>query len=112
MKLETDGASIAGGGTINLVDQALDLRMTASLSKAMSDKAGGSGIGGIMVTALSGSNGVLVVPVRVGGMLGAPRVTPDAEAFARMKLQSFKDPANIGGAVMGVFDQFRKKKDK
>ena len=111
LRLETDGATIAGGGTINLVDQALDLRMTASLSKAMSDQAGGTGIGGMMVTAFSGTNGVLVVPVRVGGHMGAPRVTPDAEAFARMKLNSFKDPANLGGTVMGILDQFRKKRD-
>ena len=111
MRLETEGASIAGGGTINLVDQALNLKLTASLSKEMSDRVGGNGIGGLMVTALSASNGVLVVPVHVGGSLGAPRVTPDADAFAKMKLQSFKDPANIGGAVLGVFDRLTRKKD-
>ena len=111
MKLETDGASISGGGTINLVDQALDLRLTTTLNKDMSERAGGNRIGGLMITALSGNNGGLVVPVHVGGLLGSPRVTPDAEGFARMKLQQFKDPARIGDAVLGILDRFTKKKD-
>ena len=111
MKLETDGATIVGAGTINLVDQTVDLHMTAGLSKDLSDKAGGNGIGGMMVTALSGASGALVVPVHVTGPLGSPRVTPDAEAFARMKLQSFKNPAEIGNTVLGIFDRLTKKKD-
>ena len=111
LKLDTDGASVSGAGTINLMDQALDLRMTASLSKDMSDRAGGNRIGGLMITALSGTNGALMVPVHVGGTLSAPRVTPDAERFAQMKLQMFKNPVDLGNAVLGVFDRFTKKKD-
>ena len=112
LKLETDGASVAGGGVINLADQALDLRLIASLSKDMSTKAGGTGIGGLMVTALSGANGAVVVPVRVTGSFAQPHVSPDAQKFAQMKLESLKNPAgDLGGAVLGIFDRMTRKKD-
>ena len=111
MRLETEGASLAGGGTINLIDQTLNLRLAASLNKDMSERAGGNRIGGLMITALSNAAGGLTVPIHVGGSLGNPRVTPDAEGFAKMKLQSFKDPAAIGSTVLGIFDRLTKKKD-
>jgi hypothetical protein len=68
------------------------------------------GIGGLMVTALTSQNGAIVVPVHVTGSIGQPKVAPDAEMFARMKLEQLKNPGQIGTAVMGIFDKLTKKK--
>jgi len=110
LKLEIDGAAVNGNGNINIVNQGLDLRLVASLSKEMTARAGGTGIGGIMVTALSDSTGSLVVPVRVTGTVNQPHVSPDAEKFAQMKLQMLKNPAE---AVFGILGRIGgKKKDQ
>ena len=103
VRFETEGAIVTGDGTINLVDQGLDLRLIASLSKELLDRAGGNRIGGLMVTALSGPDGAVVVPVRVRGISSLkPRVTADAERFAEMKLKTLEHPID---AVKGIFDR-------
>lgn len=106
LALQMTGAAVAGDGTIDLVNQTLDLRFTVSLDKELSDKVGGRSIGGFMVTALASANGQLVVPARVTGTFAQPHVTPDAERFAKMKLKGIA-PA-VTDSVFRIFDRFTK----
>jgi hypothetical protein len=81
-----DNSTIAGTGSINLVDQALNLRLTAVLSREFSDRLGGRGVARIVRTVLANDNEDLVVPMRVTGTTRQPRFAPDVERIAEMKL--------------------------
>lgn len=80
--------TLAAIGKINLVDQSLDMHVTAVLSKAFSQSVGGTQIGGFMNTALANKRGELVMPVLVTGTLQNPHFAPDVEKIAQLKLQS------------------------
>jgi uncharacterized protein involved in outer membrane biogenesis len=77
--------TLAVVGRSDLADESLDLRATAILSKAFSDKAGGTGIRGYLKTALSNSKGEIVIPVTITGDFDKPAIAPDAQAFLRMQ---------------------------
>jgi AsmA protein len=101
-------------GTANLVDEALNLRATAVLSKEFSQKLGGTaGIGGYMQTALANNNAEIVIPVLVTGTLQNPKFQPDLQQMAQMKLKglvpNFNDP---GAAVSGVLGNLLGQKGK
>ncbi len=100
------GANLAAKGTANLVTNALNMHVTAVLSKDFSQKVGGTGIGGFMQTALANSKGELVMPVLVTGTLDQPRFAPDMEEVARMKLQnllpSFGNPGSLSSGILGA----------
>ena len=83
LRLQIDGGTLARAGTINLVTQALDLRVTGVLDRAMSQKVGGTQIGGFRTTALANSKGELVIPALVTGTFAQPRFMPDAGRFGR-----------------------------
>ena len=99
--------SLSANGSINLVDQGIDMRATAVLASAASNTVGGTKIGGYLNTALANNKGELVIPVRVTGSLANPRFTPDAEALAQMKLKSLlptaNDPGKLSSAIIGAF---------
>src|SRR3954453_14611675 len=57
LKALIDGGTLAANGAINLVDETLNMKATAVLSKSQSDTVGGSGIGGYMQTALANNRG-------------------------------------------------------
>jgi len=82
-----DGGSLGAAGTVNLVNNALDLHLTAVLSKWFSNKVGGTSVGGFMNTALANQQGELVIPVLVTGTFQHPVVAPDVQKVAQMKLQ-------------------------
>lgn len=107
LRLDADGAKVSGTGMINLVDQGLNLRLVATLSRDLLDRAGGNTVGGLMVTALSTADGSVVVPIRVTGSFAQPHVTPDAERFAEMKIKMLEHPVD---AVKGIFDRLTKRK--
>lgn len=98
--------SVAGEGTVNLVNQSLDMRLTAVLSKAFSSQVGGAGIGGMLTTALANSNGELVIPVIVSGTFERPRVVPDAQKLAEMRLRNLLptagNPAGMTSGILGA----------
>lgn len=100
-----EGGTLAAQGAVNLVNQSLDMHVTAVLSKAMSDKVGGTGVGGYMNTALANQHGELVIPVIVTGTLQNPQFAPDVQKVAEMKLRNLlpseSNPAQATTRVLG-----------
>jgi hypothetical protein len=99
LQADLGGANLAGTGAIDLAAQTLNMRVTAVISKAMSQALGGTNIGGYMNTALANKNGELVMPVIVTGLLSSPHVAPDVEQIARMKLQNLLPTSGNPGAL-------------
>jgi AsmA-like C-terminal region len=79
LQAKLDIGSVAGVGTANLVDQTLNLHLTAVLSQAFSQQVGGTGIGGFMKTALANNQGELAIPVLVTGTFQNPKFMPDVQ---------------------------------
>ena len=107
LKAALDVGSMAGTGTINLVNEALALHLTAVLDKAFSQSVGGTGVGGYLNTALGNKNGELVLPVIISGTMSHPIVAPDLEKIAQMKLNSIVPSAagilgGKGGGAAGI----------
>jgi len=92
-------------GTADLATQALNLRMTAVLSKAFTDKLGGAaGIGGFMNTALANNQGELVIPATVTGTGQNPKFAPDLKQIGQMKLKGLlPNSNNPSSAVSGIW---------
>jgi uncharacterized protein involved in outer membrane biogenesis len=105
LKALTDAGTIAATGTASLVNQGLDMRATAVLSKASSQQVGGTAIGGLMSTAMANQNGEIVIPVLVTGTIPSPKVSPDLNAMAKMRmnnlLPSFSNPGQLTQGVLG-----------
>jgi hypothetical protein len=98
-----DIGNIGVAGTTNLVNEGLDLRVTAVLSKDFSQRAGGTGIGGYMSTALANNQGELVIPAIVTGTFESPKFTPDLQKVAQMKLKGLvPNLNNPSGGVAGI----------
>ncbi len=105
LQLAMDGSSLGAEGTINLVDQTLNLAITAVLDKTMSQKAGGTGIGGMLTTALSNGNGEIVIPAKVTGTFAKPRFAPDGARMLQMKTKNLiPSLSNPKGAAKGLLD--------
>ena len=105
-----DIGNVGIAGTANLVDQALNLRVTAVLSKELSQKAGGTNIGGYAKTALDNSQGELVIPAVVTGTFEHPMFKPDVQQLAQMKLKGlmpdFNNPTAAASSLLGnLLDQ-------
>jgi uncharacterized protein involved in outer membrane biogenesis len=104
LKALTDAGTVAATGSASLVDQALDMKATAVLSKTSSQQVGGSGIGGMMTTAMANKNGEIVIPVLVTGTIPSPKVAPDVGEMAKMRmsnmLPSFGNPGQLTQGVM------------
>ena len=94
---------MAAQGIANLADQTLNMKVVAVLSKAFTSKVGGSGVGGFMQTALANKNGELVMPVLVTGSFQKPRIAPDLQTIARMKMENLLPTgANPGQMTSGI----------
>ena len=107
MKAALDVGNMAGTGTINLVNQDLNLHVTAVLNKGFSQSVGGTGVGGYLNTALANKNGELVLPVLITGNMNHPIVAPDLQQIAQMKLKNLLPTAGgllngQGGSVGGI----------
>ncbi len=99
LKAVIDGGTLAAAGNVNLASEAVDMHVTAVLSQAMSKMVGGTGIGGMMNTALANNRGELVIPVLVTGTLSHPTIAPDLQKVAQMKLQNLLPTANNPGQL-------------
>jgi AsmA protein len=101
--LEIGNVGIAG--TANLIDQSLNLRVNAVLSKELTQQAGGTNIGGYLKTVLANSQGQLVIPAIVTGTFQHPRFTPDLQQVAQMKLKglmpNFSNPTSAISGLLG-----------
>ncbi len=119
IRLEFGGGSLGAAGTLNLLDEKMNMKLMTTLDKDISKNAGGTQIGGFLSTALANEKGELLFPLLATGLLSKPHLAPDAERIAKMKLQSatgvmksVKDIQNAAESVRGIFDQFRKKKEQ
>jgi uncharacterized protein involved in outer membrane biogenesis len=97
---------VAAIGKFHLETQALDLRIVTTLSKEISEQAGGTRIGGYLTAAIPNANGELVIPALLGGSFAKPQISIDAGEIARLKLKStlpaLKDnPGAIVEAIQG-----------
>jgi AsmA-like C-terminal region/Domain of Unknown Function (DUF748) len=105
LKALTDAGTIAATGSASLVNQGLDMKATAVLSKTSSQQVGGAAIGGLMNTAMANQNGEIVIPVLIGGTIPSPKVAPDVSAMAKMRmsnlLPSFSNPGQLTQGVLG-----------
>jgi len=121
LKALTDAGTMAATGSASLVDQGLDMKATAVLSKTSSQQVGGSGIGGMMTTAMANKNGEIVIPVIVTGTIPSPKVSADMGAMAKMRmsglLPSFGNPgeltqgalAKVGSGASGLLGSLKGK---
>src|SRR5215471_4838745 len=105
LQAQLDVGSIGLAGTANLLDQALNMRATAVLAQAFSQKVGGNSIAGFMNTALANNQGQLVIPCLVTGTLSNPKFTPDAQQLAQMKLKGLMPDANNPSSAVSVLNK-------
>lgn len=92
-------------GTANLVNEELNLRVSAVMSKELSQKAGGTNITGYARTALANSDGDLVIPATITGTFQHPQFAPDVQQIAQMKLKglvpNFDNPSSAVSGLLG-----------
>ena len=97
--------SLSGVGSLNLVNQAIDMRVSAVLANGVSKTVGGTGIGGFLNTALANNKGELVLPVLVTGTMAHPNFAPDVQGIAKMKmshlLPTTGDPTKLTQGAIG-----------
>jgi hypothetical protein len=96
--MDLGGATLSGAGTIGLVDQSLQLRVTTVLGKEFAQQNVPGQIGGLLTTALANQKGELVVPAIVTGTFAQPKFAPDAEQIAQLKLRGLLPTADNPGA--------------
>ncbi len=103
LKAVIDGGTLAAVGDVNLASEQLNMKITAVLSNGMSQKVGGTGVGGYLNTALANRQGELVIPVLVTGTFSSPRFAPDVQQLAQMKLNNLlPTTGNPAGALSGI----------
>jgi uncharacterized protein involved in outer membrane biogenesis len=100
---ELNEGSLSGVGTLNLVDQGINMHVNAVLSSGTSQQVGGAKVGGFLNTALANNKGELVLPVIVTGNMSRPIFAPDTQALAQMKLKNLlPTTGNPGSALSGI----------
>ena len=103
-----EGPSAAGVGTIDLIRQVLNLRVTAVLPPSIAKTGGGAGsIGGLMQTVMSNPQGQLVVPLIVSGTFQNPKFEPDLQQMAQLKsvknlMPSLDNPGSLSKLIPGA----------
>ncbi|MBZ5631097.1 MAG: AsmA-like C-terminal region-containing protein, partial [Acidobacteriia bacterium] len=106
LKVLIPGGSIGAEGAMNLATEELNMHLTAVLTKAMSQQVGGTQVGGFMQTALANQQGELVIPILLTGTFSKPRVAPDLQKIAQMKLQNLLptagNPGALGSTILGA----------
>jgi AsmA protein len=106
LQAQLDLGTLGAAGTANLATEALNMRVTAVLSQASSQRVGGQNIGGFMKTALANSQGELVIPALVTGTFSKPRFEPDLQQLAQMRLKgllpNINNPASVAGTLQNL----------
>ena len=94
--VDLGGGTLAGAGTIGLVDETLNLKVTAVLTKEYMQRNGLGQVGGLLSTALSDQKGNLVVPAIVSGTFAQPKFAPDPEQMMKLKLSGLFGDGGAG----------------
>ena len=106
LQADIEGGNLAAQGLVGLADESLNMHLTAVLSKQFSQTVGGTGIGGMMNTALANNKGELVIPVIVTGTFTHPTFAPDLQKIAQMKVQhllpSTSNPGALTSGLLGT----------
>jgi uncharacterized protein involved in outer membrane biogenesis len=102
LAVDLGGGMLAGAGTMGLVDQALKLKVLATLTKEYIQKNGLGQAGGLLSTVLANQKGDLVVPTIVSGTFSQPKFAPDIDQMAKLKLSGLFGAG--GGNVKGLID--------
>jgi len=111
LRLEMADVSLGAIGSVNLVDQTVNMRLVAVLSKERSADVGGNRVGGYMTTALADREGRLVIPIVLTGSLSQPRFAPDLKRVAEMKArQTLTD--SIGGSLGAWLKRLSRDEDR
>lgn len=109
LRLDLDAGSATLAGALDLAAQTVNMKMLTTLSKRYADEAGGTRIGGYLTTAVINQKGEMLIPSLIAGPLSRPRITPDAVAMGKLKLQHAL-PA-LGGAPGSVVDAIKGDKE-
>jgi hypothetical protein len=103
LQAQLDIGTIGAVGTANLGNEALNMRLTAVLSQASSQKVGGQKIGGYLKTALANDHGELVIPALLTGTFSNPTFAPDVQQLAQMKIKglipNLSNPASVADTL-------------
>ncbi len=106
LQAHLDVGNIGLVGTASLVTEALNMRATAVISQAVSQKVGGQSIGGFMKTALANNQGELVIPALITGTFSKPKFEADVQQLAQMKLKglipNINNPASVAGTLQNL----------
>lgn len=103
LKFNLSDATATFTGTMNFIDQTLNMKLLSVLAPKLAEAVGGTRIGGYLTAAVRNSKGELIIPTLVSGSLSSPRLAPDAPAIAKLKLQN---------TVPNVLDVLKGKGDK
>ena len=107
---ELPQGTVTATGSVNLVNQALDMRAVAILLSGPSKNFGGQLVGGYMSTVLANRKGELVIPAIVKGTTAAPKFEPDLVAMAKLKATNLLPsvgslltvPGSAGAKLSGI----------
>jgi uncharacterized protein involved in outer membrane biogenesis len=106
LQAQLDIGNVGIAGTANIANEALNLRATAVISQAISQRVGGQSIGGFMQTALANKQGELVIPALITGTFSSPRFQPDVQQMAQMKLKglipNINNPSSVTGTLQNL----------
>jgi AsmA protein len=106
LKASIEGGTLGAAGIVNLVNQTLDLRLTAVLTSEFTQRVAGTRAAGFMTTTLANQQGELVVPMLVTGTLQQPKFAPDSKRIAEMKVKNLlpglRDPQGATSGILGA----------
>ncbi|HSU89629.1 MAG TPA: AsmA family protein [Terriglobia bacterium] len=111
LKAQMNMGNVSAVGTGDLATEALNLKLTAVLSKAFADKVGGGNIAGYMKTVFGNTGGEMTIPVLVTGTFKQPRFSPDTQSIVQLQKQKLipglqqgqKPQDTVKGILGGLF---------
>ena len=107
LQADLAGTNLAGNGSLNLASQAIDMHVTAVMTKGVTQQVGS--VAGLMQTALQNNRGELVMPVVISGTFQHPQFAPDTNAIAQMKMkQLLPSSTNPGGLTTSILGSLGK----
>jgi AsmA protein len=99
--------NLSASGTSDLAAESLDLKVSAVFTKEFTEKIGTLRGGRLLNTALTNTEGELVLPALVSGNFQKPKFAPDLKAVAQLQKQkylpSLENPAATVGRILDVF---------